>query len=160
MKPVVVQDHTAKVLEAIEALTKQQVLIGIPSSKAERKEGEPINNAQLGYIHEFGAPAANIPARPFLIPGVELGKESIENHMKKAAKAALSSDKAKVENELHAAGLVGQAGARYQINSGDHAPLAEGTLSARRKRGRTGEKPLIDTGQLRNSITYVVRKKV
>jgi hypothetical protein len=33
------------------------------------------------------------------------------------------------------------------------------TLERRRAKGRTGTKPLIDTGQLRNAITYVLRKK-
>jgi hypothetical protein len=31
-------------------------------------------------------------------------------------------------------------------------------LRARRARGRTGDVPLVDTGELRNSITYVIRK--
>jgi hypothetical protein len=39
------------------------------------------------------------------------------------------------------------------------APLAAATLAARRRKGRTGTKPLIDTGQLRRAITYVLRRK-
>jgi hypothetical protein len=37
--------------------------------------------------------------------------------------------------------------------------LAERTLAARKARGRTGEKPLIDTGQLRNAVTFVVQAR-
>lgn len=154
-------DNVAKVLASIQELAGKQVMVGIPASKAEREEGdtEPINNAQLGYIHEYGAPASNIPARPFLNPGIARTQESINNHLKKAAKAAMDGNEEKVDVELNATGLIAQAGARNEINSGDLAPLAKSTLAARRKRGRTGDKPLIDTGQLRNSITYVIRKK-
>ncbi|MGY2438562.1 hypothetical protein [Pseudomonas sp. SDO52101_S400] len=154
-------DNVAKVLATIQELAGKQVLVGIPASKATREEGdaEPINNAQLGHIHEYGAPASNIPARPFLIPGVARAQESINGHLQKAAKAAMDGNEEKVDVELNATGLVAQAGARYEINNGDLAPLSDRTLAARRKRGRTGIKPLIDTGQLRNAITYVIREK-
>lgn len=152
-------DNVAKVLASIQDLAGKQVLVGIPATKAEREDGEPINNAQLGYIHEYGAPASNIPARPFLIPGVSHAQESINNHLQKAAKAAASGNEEKVDAELNATGLIAQAGARNEINNGTFEALSPVTIAARRKRGRTGDKPLIDTGQLRNAITYVIRKK-
>ena len=37
--------------------------------------------------------------------------------------------------------------------------LAPVTLAQRRRRGRTGEKPLIDTAQMQRSVTHVVRPK-
>lgn len=61
----------------------KEVLIGIPMSTTERPDGE-ITNAELGYIHEYGAPEANIPARPFLIPGVESVKGKALELMKKS----------------------------------------------------------------------------
>ncbi|WP_288074668.1 hypothetical protein [Pseudomonas sp.] len=155
----VVRDDVAKVLAAIQRLTSREVMVGIPATKAEREDGEPINNAQLGYIHEYGAPKANIPARPFLVPGVAEKKDAIAGRLKKAAKAAMDGNNTALESELNAAGLLGQNGARNQINNGPHEPLAERTLAARRARGREGDKPLIDTGQLRNSLTYVIRQK-
>jgi len=157
----ITKDDVSKVLASIQDLAKKQVLVGIPASKAERQEGdeEPINNAQLGYIHEYGAPASNIPARPFLSPGIARTQESINNHLQKAAKAAMEGDSEKVDVELNATGLIAQAGARNEINSGNFEDLKASTLAARRRRGRTGVKPLIDTGQLRNSITYVIREK-
>ncbi|WP_223840741.1 hypothetical protein [Pseudomonas extremaustralis] len=161
MSMKITKDDVSKVLASIQDLANKQVLVGIPASKAEREEGdeEPINNAQLGYIHEYGSPKANIPARPFLNPGIARTQESINNHLKKAAKAAMDGNSEKVDVELNATGLIAQAGARNEINSGTFEALAPATLAARRRRGRTGDKPLIDTGQLRNSITYVIREK-
>ncbi len=56
-------------------------------------------------------------------------------------------------------GLMGQDAVRGKITSGPFVPLAPATLRARKAKGRTGEKPLIDTGQLRAAYTYVIRAK-
>lgn len=178
---IVKVDKLGALVKSINALTARDVLIGIPEAKTERKPDEdeqgPMTNAALGYIHEFGSPKANIPARPFLIPGVRDAKEGYEARLKKAAQAAIDNDNTKIDAELNAAGLVAQNAVKAKINSGDFLPLSDATLRARAARGRKGAKtelasraagnapstefakPLIDTGQLRNSITYVVRGK-
>ncbi|QIE88047.1 hypothetical protein G5B91_17925 [Pseudomonas nitroreducens] len=182
----VTKDTVWQVLASIQRLVRQEVLVGIPADKAEREDGDPINNAQLGYIHEYGSPAQNIPARPFLEPGVALGSEQITARMKNAAKAAIDGNSEKVDDELNQAGQIGAAGARYQINHGEFEPLNPSTVRRRKKvRGtkstraaekkyleliasgstpeqaqeEAGVRPLINTGQLRNSLTYVIRKK-
>lgn len=154
------RDAVAQMMRQVQALTKREVLVGIPAENTERREkGEPINNAILGYIHENGAPKANIPPRPFLIPGVKNAEPKTAKRFEAAAKAALSGNPDGVERNLHAAGLIAQNAVRAVINSGVPPELSERTLEARRRRGRTGDVPLIDTGQLRNSITYVIRQK-
>lgn len=155
----IVSDKTKNIAKAIEALTRSSVYVGIPSTKTERKEGQPIGNAAIGYIQEHGAPENNLPARPFLAPGVVAVKETLANIFRKAGKNAIEGNLADVERGLEAAGLVAQVSAKKFITEGIPPPLKEGTLAARRARGRTGTTPLIDTGQLLNSITYVVRKK-
>jgi phage gpG-like protein len=152
------RDDVDRIMRSLKTLTGLDVLVGIPAENTERREkGEPINNAILGYIHENGAPKANIPARPFLIPGVRNAKPKVIPHFKKATEAVLKGDLEGASRSLHAAGLIGQNEVRAVINSGPPPALSERTLAARRARGRTGDVPLIDTGQLRNSITYVLR---
>ena len=57
------------------------------------------------------------------------------------------------------AGLIAQNSVKATITAGEgFAPLAESTLAARKRRGVSRTKPLIDTGSLLNSITYVIRK--
>ena len=75
----------------------------------------------------------------------------------KAARAAAEGRLSQVATALHAAGLIAQASVRNEITSGAFTPLSARTLAERQARGRTGTKPLVDTGQYRNSITYVVR---
>jgi hypothetical protein len=146
---------------ALEYLRGSEVLVGIPDTKAERRDedAEEINNAALGYIHNYGAPEINIPARPFIEPGLEDAAKPINSHLLAAGQQVMNGKKDRAEAELHAVGLVAQNAVRNRINEGPFKPLAPSTLKARRKRGRTGERPLIDTGQLRNAISYVVRKR-
>ncbi|SEI98862.1 hypothetical protein SAMN04244579_02714 [Azotobacter beijerinckii] len=188
MSVKVTRDNVAMVLESIKQLAGQEVLVGIPATQAERSDGDssPLNNAQLVYIHENGSPARNIPARPFLVPGIDEQLQSIRPHLQKAASAAMDGNADRVQVELNAAGLIAADGARHKINFGDFEPLSPETVRNRhRSRGtqsmreaerqyldliaqgsapeqaqsETGIRPLINTGQLRNSITYVIRKK-
>lgn len=152
------------VLKQIRALTKQEVLIGVPDENAGREpeEGEarePISNAEIGYVMEFGLPEKNIPARAHLVPGVRDATDELGDIMQNGAMKALAGDKQAVDITLNKAGLIGQNAVRKKVTEGPFIPLAPKTLADRKRRGRTGEKPLIDTGQYRNSLTYVVRPK-
>lgn len=154
----VTKDRTNDVLKAMAGLTKNHVLVGIPDSTPERDDGE-MSNAQLGYIHEFGSPAQNIPARPFLVPGVNDAKSAVAKQMEAGIKKTLTGDKSAADKALHAAGLTAENAAKAKINSNVPPPLSPRTLAQRRARGVTRENTLVDTGQLRNSITYVIRPK-
>lgn len=181
----VVKDNTAKVLAAIQKLASQEVLVGFPAEESGRDGGE-LNNAQIGYIHEYGSPAANIPARPFLESGVNDRRDVITRRLQTAAKAALDGNPEKVDSSLRAAGLSGQAGAMHRIDSSEFEPLKPETVRRRSKdrdtksmrssekkyleliasgatpeqaQDATGIRPLHNTGQLRNGIKYVIRRK-
>jgi len=109
--------------------------------------------------HVVPAHSIHIPPRPFLVEGIQENQEEINKYLGQAAKAALNSDMTGVENNLHAAGLSGQNGARNRILTGPFIPLSPSTIKNRLSRGRTGTKPLNDSGGLRNSITYALRDK-
>lgn len=177
MSMTVTTDKVAQVLATMAQLVKKDVLVGIPDSAPEREEDTPLSNAQIGYILDNGSPVANIPARPFLVPGVENAQDEIVEDFRGGAKAALEGSPAGVERALVRAGLRAQNSVRAKIQDGPFVPLSDVTLRNRARRGRKGAqeeldrraagedagtataKPLLDTGQLRNSVTYVVRKK-
>ncbi|RQT08946.1 hypothetical protein [Burkholderia contaminans] len=153
-------DRLDEVLKSIAGLVKQEVLVGVPDSTAGQKEhGEPISKAEIGYIQEHGSPANNIPARPHLVPGVQDARPKFEPQLQKGVEAALDGDLERVNRHLNAAGLVTVPVVQNKINSNIAPELAESTLEARRRRGVTRENTLVDTGEYRNSITYVIRKK-
>lgn len=155
-----VADNSAELQQAIKVLSKQHVLVGVPDTKADREyeKGEEINNAALAYIHNNGSPSQNIPARPFLEPGILDVEPRIQHYLRQVGTQSLNSNKNGVVKALEAVGLTAQNGVRARINTGPFEALKPGTLAARLRRGRTGTKPLIDTGQLRNSITFVIGK--
>ena len=163
---------------AVSKLGKLDVLVGVPSDDPTRKDDGPMNNATLAYIHDNGSAAANIPARPFMKPGVENAKDGIVRNFKAAGKDALHGGNG-MEVSLNRAGLLTQSSIRAVINAGIGPALADSTLKGRIRsrraiKGAEAElasraegnapgidlaKPLVMTGQLRNSINYVVRKK-
>lgn len=160
------KDATKVVLARIKALTKSEVLVGIPDANAARtdeeeaaKKGEPITNAGLGYVHEFGLPERNIPARPFLFPGIKGVEGRLAKVLGNGVKKTLSGDAEAADTALTKAGLIAETAVKTKIDEGPFVPLSPVTLAQRKARGRTGEKPLIDTAQMQRSVTHVVRQK-
>ncbi len=189
MKRVTVtSDVVNRVTTSIKKLTSLQVLVGIPEENGARDEDEdsgPVTNATLGYTHEFGAPGANIPARPWLIPGVRKSVRDYMPHLRGAAAAALDGKPDIVDRSLRSAGILAAQGAKHEMATGNFVPLKPETVRARQySRGTqskrisekqylnlirqgvspstaqyaTGIRPLINTRQMFNSVTYVVTK--
>lgn len=157
-------DHSAKIAQALKEVATTRVMAGIPAEKGLRDpedvgEGSSgINNAALMYIHEFGAPDVNIPARPVVYPAMRsIQKEAIAM-LRKIAGFALDGKPELVQKGFHALGILAQNALRKRITDGPFEPLSPRTIAARRAKGRTGTKPLIDSGQLRRALTYVIRK--
>lgn len=174
-------DATEAFEEALAELLSKEVLAGFPEGEEPRKDEDgnpsPITNAALGYIHNTGAPEKNIPARPFMVEGVENVGNEIVDRMYDVGVAALDGDSQRVDMGLHAVGLTAKLGIQNKIVDGPFEPLAESTLKARARLGRqgaqeeldrreAGEDPGVDlarplnlTGQMRNAVNFVVRQK-
>lgn len=177
---------TGKSLEeihrSIQLLASTEVLVGVPESTNSRPddpdEKVPINNATIGYIHEHGMPEQNIPARPWLAPGIRGARDRIAQALLRVARASLSGARPdQVEKMLHGVGIMAQSAVRMGIRAGIDPALADRTLQARAARGRKGAqaeldnrakgvapgtalaKPLIDTGSFIKSITYVLARR-
>ncbi|UUZ80639.1 hypothetical protein LJK88_38265 [Paenibacillus sp. P26] len=166
-------------------LEKTQVLIGIPEGPANNRPEGSITNAQLLYIHthgvrqkemreemqpeidkgtpyskayemylhEHGSPLWHSPPRPVLEPAVNHHKKQIAEKMKGITAEALDGrDPAPAITRL---GLYGQNIARdWFTNPNNHwAPNSPVTAEL-----KGDDRPLIDQGELRKSITYVVKK--
>lgn len=157
--------------DRIRDLTEKQVLVGVPQENAGRQEdGSEITNAALAYIHTNGAPEQNIPARPFLKPGIERVRGEIVDRLKTTAKLAMRSRSSNIDVGLGGIGQIAASSAQMVIQDGISPPLAESTIAARRRRSKgssyrrkaTSESdttPLYDTGQLLRAITWVLRRR-
>lgn len=162
MSVKITKDNVDSFLKNIKQLTTNDVLVGVPADKSVRSDdaaNEPINNAEIGYLMEFGSPAQNIPERPFLIPSIKESQDKFAKTLKAGAAKAVDGDAKAAVFTLNKVGIMAQIAVQEKIDAANFTSLSERTLAARRAKGRTGTKPLTDTAQLRNSINYVIISK-
>ena len=179
----VTRDGVQGVHDAIKELLSKEVLVGFPEETTDdREDATEPTNAALGYIHDNGAPEVNIPARPFMVPAIEEAQDRIADGLGEAARMAMRPGKANpelIDKMLHRVGFIAEVAIKTKINEGIPPPLSERTLQARASRGREGAawdlawraagvdpsmtmelaKPLVDTGQMRNAVKYVIRDR-
>lgn len=163
MKPkptLVTKDFTEDFKNVIRRFKNDSVLVGIPEEDTTRDGTEPINNATLLAINNFGSPAQGIPARPVMEIGIRAAQKEIASIFKAGAQKALSRGTASLYETYNRAGIVAANAIKKAINSQEGIePPAKATLRARKARGFKGTKALIVTGQMRNAITHVVKVK-
>lgn len=173
-KPIATISKTSRVKELNQSLKRLQssiVYVGIAagSDKDTRVDGGPDNHL-LGFVHEWGSPSANIPPRPFLVPGVESVKDGISQRLESAVESALKDDQKGVEDNLEIAGMEAVDGVKTYMTNADFKPLSPRTLENRHRSRNTKSKranelegvdvkPLINTGALRDSVDYIVKKE-
>lgn len=143
----------ALTLDRIRKVMEREILIGIPMQKTMRK-GDVINNASLLFIHTNGSPARGIPPRPVIEPALEYNRDRIVAQLRRMVLAAANGDDANVKRYQQRVGLAGQNAARdWFTNPANHWP----PNSPRTIAMKGSSQPLIDTGNMRKAIIYVLR---
>lgn len=150
------------VLEAITFLKHHEVFIGVPEETTTRKDDKntPVNNAELLFIHTNGSPMHNIPPRPVLEPAIKNNQERIAESMKTAIDAAVGGDKSAILPALEVAGTEGRNVAQkfFTDTTNGWPPNSSETIKRKNKEKSGKANPLIDTEEMRKSITYVVKE--
>jgi hypothetical protein len=155
----IVKENTlaiAQLLQGWAYIHNNEVLVGIPAENSGGHGG--VSNVELLYIHSNGSPANNIPARPTLEPGVDDPKARpvLQTLLGDAMKAAITGNIAGAKMSQEKAGVLATNSVKAVFGSGRLAPLKLSTIRRRKKHSAA---PLVDTGALRNAITYVIRPK-
>ena len=137
------------------SISKIDVLVGIPETKASRRKGQ-INNAELMYIHTHGSPARNIPPRPVIEPAIANDEGPITLQLEQALQSVLEEQPQQALAPLNAAGLEARNACIRWFDDPNNGwpPNKPSTITA-----KGSSHPLVDTGQLKRSITYVVTEK-
>jgi phage gpG-like protein len=109
-----------------------------------------ITMPDLAAIHEYGAPSRKIPERSFLRASITLNQGKYGKYLLGEVKdlLLLRTTPTKIKQVL---GMQAAADVQMFMVNGKFAPLKAKTI---KRKGSS--KPLIDTGQLRQSITYRV----
>ena len=152
-------------LQCLQYLATHTVEVGLTSTASERSR-------TLLAIHEHGAPAMHIPARPVVKPALAQSSTRAEMSaaMLSACAAANSGDLSAVTSALEDAGRAGVDGIHAYIDKGIPPPNSPITLSGGWMRnpvskkpvhikGKSGTTPLVDTGQLYNDFDWEITGK-
>ena len=136
-----------KYFRELKKMTDMEIQVGFQS---DQKYEDGTSIAQVAAVNEFGA--SDIPERPFM-------RQSFENHegeLQAACDAAqrLVSSGGSAEQALQQIGVVAKGLVQDEIVNGGFAPNAESTI---KKKG--SEQPLIDTGTMRQSVNFVVKRR-
>lgn len=152
----ITQDNSgSKALEKLaDQIKKSKLEVGFFES-AKYPDGTPV--AYVAAIQEFGYPEGNIPSRAFF-------RNAISQHggwkdLATKAMNAVVEGRIELNQALNQMGLKMAADVKDSITDGSYEALKQSTLDARQSRKRTqgvASKPLIDTGQMLQSVTYAV----
>lgn len=141
--------HIKKVLEEFKT---HVVKIGLPKGTSGTYENG-MTVIEVGIVHEYGSPSKNIPQRSFLRAPMFVAKDQI--------KKMIFNEYVKCQNKVSTPmesmkkmGIYGEGISKASFRKNDWTPLKPATIKAK------GDKttPLINTGQLRQSITSIVEK--
>lgn len=168
MLKITVTENTEKIkkrAECLKYLQRHRVDVGLTSKASARSK------FLLG-IHTRGSPVMRIPPRPVVRPA--LAKEALRAEMAEclvtSCEAASKGDLSGTQAGLESAGLRGADGIREYIDAGISPPNSPVTLSggwiynrvAKKGvpvSGKSGDKPLFDTGALYNDFDYEITEK-
>lgn len=133
-----------KELEKISTSMKgaDSVKVGLPKGSNDYPDGTSV--IMVGTVHEFGSPSRNIPQRSFLRATVQEKRRKYKKMFSKLAKKIIDG-KLTSKQALNLVGLQVQTDVREKITDIKEPELKH----------REGN-PLIDTGHLRQSITFEV----
>lgn len=163
---------TKNMFLALEKQVKQfkdsAVKIGLPEKEGGKAHKDSnLTIAQIGAIHEFGVPEKGIEKRSFL-------REPMMDNQKKIQKLVQTKFNAIINNRITATMALDQLG-EFGMNLSKESfrdnswkanadiTVNGGWMTKNGKsfyvKGKGTSAPLVATGQLRNSITYIVEKR-
>lgn len=135
-------------VERIYGLKKPKVAVGIFEADGGQPHGDEVTVADVAAWNEFGT--ETIPERSFLRAwfdeNIDRAREALHRLMLRVVEGKLTKEQA-----LEQFGLWVQGEIQKRIAQGISPPNAQSTINA-----KGSSKPLIDTGQLRSSVTFGV----
>lgn len=139
-----------RLMKALRELEGLEVRIGYQRGQVVSDDQSRADLVDIAMWNEFGT--VSIPSRPFMRDSVDKHIPAI-NHMLMVQKDALLEG-ATAKDILSTVGLFQQDLVQTEIEQGDFVANKKSTI---KKKG--SDKPLIDTGTMKNSVHYQIVKK-
>jgi hypothetical protein len=134
-----------------------EILIGYPSGIS-HPNSDAENSKLAEWLHEG---TATIPSRPFLYQGILSQKEMLRREIRAAFRnLILRGETGAQKVAVLAVGAVQEfvRGDYYKTNIPNSPETIRAKSKGKGKSRKVGDRPLIDTGFLINSTTYVLKK--
>lgn len=148
----IIKDDFDGLNNLVKALSNNKVVkVGILGNKTNRQEGK-LTNAFIGAVNEFGSVSNNIPPRSFLRMPIHRGSEVIIKEAKKGSESLVKDG-----NMIQVLKSIGVSCIKEIQNAFATRGFGRWPKNAEiTKLRKKSSSPLIDTSQLRKSITFKV----
>jgi len=155
-KAVSKNTKTGAIHELEKRLKNGGVKVGIIKAKGKVVyEGTDASVAYIGSIHEFGHEESNIPERSFIRSTIQDQQENLKKLLAIQA-IRIIEDGISVTKALNTLGAFTAGKIKKKFTNNDWKELEDSTKKSKVVNGKSGNTPLINTGQLRNSIHWEV----
>lgn len=143
------ESRVEELLEALETLSTHYIQVGILGD-GEKYSESGITVLGVATVHEFGTSTA--PERSFLRAGFDDNKRDFERKAESLVDRVVNLDMPAM-TMLDALGEYMVGVVQEYLTDLSEPPLSDATIKA-----KGSDNPLIDTGRLRQSITYEIKK--
>lgn len=125
-------------------------LVGIFEGAVAEHDGKSASIAEYAAYNEFGVESKKIPKRPWMRTGYDQNIAKVQAEIDGAALARLDGHNV---DPLTVGAVNMQAALKASIVDGAWAPNKPSTIAA-----KGSDKPLIDTGAMRNAVLWQIRQ--
>ena len=161
------QEIFAELQAKLKEAANTDILVGIPESATNTKDGETFYLADIAFLQNYGSysekenrhmtsdeakESGKIPPRPFGSTLMQNYGDKIKKFYQKDVGESLKG-KRSMKQSLNRVGFIASGLMKQNLSTGNWTPNAESTIA---KKGSS--KPLIDTGEMRRAITWVLKK--
>lgn len=142
-----------RIMAILYEMNDREVHVGFVDGKSyeiDKKHKSSVSIAQVAAWNEYGT--IHIPARPFMRDAIEFNQDKIQNHLSKHVRSIMQTGNGSAQQTLSSIGTFTQRLIQKEIKDGMWIPNAPSTI-----RMKKSDRPLIDTGRMRQSVTFVIK---
>jgi len=153
-----VQVQASRFVDVLEsfALDGLGMSVGIQGQGIAPGESDAETVVMYALANEFGTRA---PARPFLRTSFAAHRRLWIEALRRGLRLRLAGDTSQPAATLRVLGVVAVGQVQRTLREGQWTPNAPATIRRKTRAGRRGDQPLVDTGQLVQSVRAAIESR-
>lgn len=149
-------DIFGDLVKSLDKIVHRRILVGIPMDQTPGINNGHITNAEKLWKNSVGSPLEKIPSRKVLEPAIEDKLDEIGATLQSGILAGLVLGGEKMDEAYVRAGLMAQQACVNWFDNPKNGWKPNAPLTIERK---GSDSPLIDTGEMRKAITFIIEDK-